>query len=148
MAGMNAAAPSPDRFQPRPAEGYAGDVTPELAFRWWQQGEAVLVDVRTDAERDWVGFIPGAINIEWKHWPGMLVRPDFDEDLRARVPSDRKVVMLCRSGVRSVASSRRATELGYEAYNILEGFQGDPDGQGHRDTVGGWRVRGLPWRQG
>jgi rhodanese-related sulfurtransferase len=146
---MNAAASPPtDPDQPRPAEGYAGDVTPELAYRWWQAGEAVLVDIRTDAERDWVGFIPGAVNIEWKHWPGMQVSGAFDEELRARVPADRKLVMLCRSGVRSVASSRRATELGYRAYNILEGFQGDPDEQGHRDTRGGWRVRGLPWRQG
>ena len=140
--------PSSDRDQPRPAQGYAGDVTPELACRWWQAGAAVLVDIRTDAERDWVGFVPGAINIEWKHWPGMQVRAEFDEDLRRQVPAGRKLVMLCRSGVRSVASSRRATELGYEAYNILEGFQGDPDPQGHRDTLGGWRVRGLPWRQG
>lgn len=139
---------SPDRDAPRPAQGYAGDVTPELACRWWQAGVAVLVDIRTDAERDWVGFIPGAVNIEWKHWPGMQVRAEFDEDLRAKVPAGSRLVMLCRSGIRSVASSKRATELGYEAYNILEGFQGDPDPQGHRDTVGGWRVRGLPWRQG
>lgn len=139
---------SPDRDAPRPAQGYAGDVTPELACRWWQAGDAVLVDIRTDAERDWVGFIPGAVNIEWKHWPGMQVRAEFDEDLRAKVPAGSKLVMLCRSGIRSVASSKRATELGYEAYNILEGFQGDPDAQGHRDTVGGWRLRGLPWRQG
>jgi sulfur dioxygenase len=148
MTGMNAAAPSPDNLQPRPAEGYAGDVTPELAFRWWQAGEAVLVDIRTDAERDWVGFIPGAVNIEWKHWPGMQVRADFDQQMQAQIPAGSKVVMLCRSGIRSVASSRRAAELGYQAYNILEGFQGDPDEQGHRDTRGGWRMRGLPWRQG
>jgi rhodanese-related sulfurtransferase len=146
---MNAAAsPDSDRDQPRPAEGYAGDLPPELACRWWQEGQAVLVDIRTDAERDWVGFIPGAVNLEWKHWPGMQVSPSFDEELRAKVPAGRKLVMLCRSGVRSIASSRRATELGYEAYNILEGFQGDPDEQGHRDTRGGWRLRGLPWRQG
>ncbi|HEX7889708.1 MAG TPA: rhodanese-like domain-containing protein [Ramlibacter sp.] len=145
------AAPNPsptNSDQPRPAQGYAGDVTPELACRWWQAGEAVLVDIRTDAERDWVGFVPGAVNIEWKHWPGMQIRAQFDEDLRARVPAGGRLVMLCRSGIRSIASSKRATELGYEAYNILEGFQGDPDPQGHRDTIGGWRVRGLPWRQG
>lgn len=139
--------PSPDRDQPRPAQGYAGDVTPELAHRWWQAGEAVLVDIRSDAERDWVGYIPGAVNLEWKHWPGMQVNPGFDEELREKVPPGRRLVMLCRSGVRSIASSRRATELGYEAYNVLEGFEGDPDEQGHRGTRGGWRFRGLPWRQ-
>jgi sulfur dioxygenase len=145
---MNAASPSPDRLQPRPAAGYAGDVTPELAFQWWQSGEAVLVDIRTDAERDWVGVVPGSVNIEWKHWPGMQIRAEFDQELRAKVPPGSKIVMLCRSGIRSIASSRRATELGYEAYNVLEGFQGDPDDHGHRDSLGGWRVRGLPWRQG
>jgi sulfur dioxygenase len=140
-----ASTPSPD--QPRPAEGYAGDVTPELAWRWVQDGDAVLVDVRTDAEREWVGFVPGAVGLEWKHWPGMQIDPQFGEKLRAAVPAGKKVVLLCRSGVRSIAAARRATELGVEAYNILEGFEGDPDAAGQRNRKGGWRLRGLPWRQ-
>jgi len=57
------------------------------------------------------------------------------------------LVLLCRSGVRSIAAARRATELGVRSYNILEGFEGDPDPQGHRGRIGGWRMRGLPWRQ-
>jgi sulfur dioxygenase len=57
-------------------------------------------------------------------------------------------LMLCRSGVRSIAAARRATELGLEAFNILEGFEGDPDALAHRGRKGGWRFRGLPWRQG
>jgi sulfur dioxygenase len=146
---MNAAVPSTpaDRDQPRPAQGYAGDVTPELACRWWQAGDAVLVDVRSDAEREWVGFVPGAVGLAWKQWPGMQVNPAFDEALRAAVPSGKKAVLLCRSGVRSIAAARRASELGIEAYNILEGFEGDADEQGHRGRKGGWRLRGLPWRQ-
>ncbi len=134
--------------QPHPAQGYAGDVSPQLACQWWQSGEAVLVDVRSDAERAWVGFIPGAVPVEWKLWPGMAVNPNFDAQLQAAVPPGRKLVMLCRSGVRSIASSRRATELGYEAYNILEGFEGDPDTHAQRGHTGGWRFHGLPWRQG
>jgi rhodanese-related sulfurtransferase len=55
--------------------------------------------------------------------------------------------LLCRSGVRSVAAAQRATQLGIEAFNILEGFEGDPDAHAHRGNVGGWRMRGLPWRQ-
>ena len=145
---MNApAAPSPDRDQPRPAAGYAGDVSPELACRWWQDGDAVLVDVRTDAEREWVGFVPGAVALAWKQWPGMQMNAEFDEGVRQAVPVGKKVVFLCRSGVRSIAAARRATELGLQAYNILEGFEGDPDGEGHRGRKGGWRLRGLPWRQ-
>jgi rhodanese-related sulfurtransferase len=130
-----------------PAQGYAGDITPQLACQWWQSGTAVLVDVRTDAERDWVGLVPGAVPLAWKQWPGMVMNPAFDEHLKAAVPAGQKVVLLCRSGVRSIAAARRATELGLEAYNILEGFEGDPDAQGHRGRLGGWRFHGLPWRQ-
>ena len=91
------------------AEGYAGDVPPQLALDWWQQGNAVLVDVRTDAERDWVGFIPGAVPLAWKQWPGMALNAGFDEGLKAAVPPGKKALMLCRSGVRSIAAARRAT---------------------------------------
>ncbi|HOF52325.1 MAG TPA: MBL fold metallo-hydrolase, partial [Rhodoferax sp.] len=63
-------------------------------------------------------------------------------------PDGGKLVLLCRSGVRSIAAAKRATELGLEAYNILEGFEGDPDAHAHRGNKGGWRMRGLPWRQG
>lgn len=130
------------------AAGYAGDVSPQLAHAWWQAGEAVLVDVRTDAEREWVGFVPGAVALAWKQWPGMALNGDFDEGLRQAVPPGKKVLMLCRSGVRSIAAARHATEMGFEAYNILEGFEGDPDAQARRGRKGGWRFRGLPWRQG
>ncbi len=132
----------------QPAAGYAGDVPPELAYAWWQAGDAVLVDVRTDAEREWVGFVPGAVALAWKQWPGMALNPDFDIGLRQAVPIGKKLVLLCRSGVRSVAAAKRASELGFEAYNILEGFEGEPDGNAHRGNRGGWRRHGLPWRQG
>jgi sulfur dioxygenase len=78
----------------------------------------------------------------------MAVNPQFDEAIidasaQRRFP----LVLLCRSGVRSIAAARRATELRLEAYNILEGFEGDPDAQAHRGQKGGWRFHGLPWRQ-
>jgi len=133
---------------PKPAAGYAGDVTPDLAHSWWRRGDAVLVDVRSDAEREWVGFIPGAVQAAWKQWPGMALNPGFDEAIKAAVPPGKKALLLCRSGVRSIAAARRATELGIEAYNILEGFEGDPDDHGQRGRHGGWRFHGLPWRQG
>jgi len=131
----------------QPATGYAGDIAPEDAARWVEAGEAVLVDVRSDAEREWVGYVPGAVALAWKQWPGMAPNPSFDEGLRAAVPEGGKAVLLCRSGVRSVAAAKRAAELGIEAYNILEGFEGNPDESGHRGRKGGWRFRGLPWKQ-
>ncbi len=129
------------------ADGYAGDVSPQLAAAWVSAGDAVLVDVRTDAEREWVGYVPGAVPLAWKQWPGMALNPDFDAGLRAAVAAGGKVVLLCRSGVRSIAAARRAAAMGMEAYNILEGFEGDPDANGQRGLAGGWRFRGLPWRQ-
>lgn len=135
-----------DGDAPKAAAGYAGDVTPELAWRWWQSGKAVLVDIRTSAEREWVGFVPDVPAVAWKQWPGMTMNPDFDEQIRAAA-SGKPLMLLCRSGVRSIASAKRATELGLTAYNILEGFEGDPDGSAHRTTRGGWKFRGLPWRQ-
>ncbi|GAB2742869.1 rhodanese-like domain-containing protein [Melaminivora jejuensis] len=134
--------------QPVPAPGYAGDISPELAWRWAQEGRAVLVDVRTDAEREWVGSVPGALAVAWKQWPGMALNASFGEQLREAVPAGVPVLLLCRSGVRSVAAARCAAELGVQAYNILEGFEGERDARGQRGRRGGWRLRGLPWQQG
>jgi len=142
------ATPPESRGSVIPAEGYAGDVTPQLAAQWVDSGEAVLVDVRTDAEREWVGYVPGAVALAWKQWPGMAMNAAFDDGIRAAAQGKKKkLVLLCRSGVRSVAAARRAAELGLEAYNILEGFEGNPDENGHRGRTGGWRLRGLPWKQ-
>ena len=139
------AAPSDAHVQP--AAGYAGDISPQQACAWLEADEAVLVDVRTDAEREWVGQVPGAQPLAWKQWPGMAINPEFDKGIQALGAGGRKLVLLCRSGVRSIAAAQRATELGLTAYNILEGFEGNPDAQAHRGHTGGWKFRGLPWRQ-
>lgn len=133
-----------------PADGYAGDITPQLAWHWMQTGQAVMVDVRTDAERAWVGQVPGAVPLALKEWPGMAMNPAFDAQIQAIAAEagDKKIVLLCRSGVRSVAGAQRAGQLGVAAYNILQGFEGDADEQGQRGKRGGWRFHGLPWQQG
>jgi sulfur dioxygenase len=140
-----------EKDQVQPADGYAGDISPQTAFDWWQAGEAVLVDIRTDAERAWVGFVPGAVDLAWKQWPGMAMNPAYDDGIIAAVQNGKtkgkKVLLLCRSGIRSIPAAKRAAELGLEAYNILEGFEGDPNTEAHRNSIGGWRHRGLPWRQ-
>lgn len=134
----------------QPAEGYAGDVPPALAWRWHQSGRALLIDVRSDAERAWVGFIPDVLAVAWKQWPGMALNPAFEHDIRAAAAAagPRPLLLLCRSGVRSIAAARRATELGLTAYNVLDGFEGALDAQGRRGHLSGWRHAGLPWRQG
>ena len=130
-----------------PADGYAGDISPVQAYAWLTTGQLVVVDVRSDAEREWVGYVPGAIAIAWKQWPGMVPNANFDSALQTSVAPGGKVAFLCRSGVRSIAAARRATELGLQAYNILDGFEGNLDADAHRNTTGGWRKAGLPWRQ-
>ena len=109
---------------------------------------AKLVDVRTRAELDYVGRIPGSVEIEWQTYPGGAPNPDFLAQVRAQVDPEALVMFICRSGARSHAAATAASNAGYTpCYNVLEGFQGDKDAQGHRDTVGGWRAAGLPWYQ-
>lgn len=129
---------------------YAGDVTPQEAHDLLRLAPgARLVDVRTRAEWDWVGRVPGAVEIEWNQYPGGVRNPNFLAELQRQVDREALVLFLCRSGVRSVAAAAAASEAGYSAcYNILEGFEGDKDAHGHRNTVGGWRQAGLPWIQG
>jgi rhodanese-related sulfurtransferase len=131
------------------AEGlsYAGAVTPAEAHELMKAG-AKLVDVRTKPELQYVGKVPGSLAVEWQTWPGGRPNPEFLGELAASVPKDETVLFLCRSGVRSHAAAEAATREGWKrAYNVLEGFEGDKDPEGHRNTVGGWRKAGLPWTQ-
>jgi sulfur dioxygenase len=68
---------------PQNNAGYAGDITPQQAHDWWQSGEAMLIDIRTNAERAWVGFIPNVAAIEFKIWPGMAINPQYEKQLQA-----------------------------------------------------------------
>ena len=96
-----------------------------------------------------MGRVPGAVSIEWNTWPGGQPNPDFLQQLEAQVGKDAPVMFLCRSGGRSHSAATVAAQAGYaEAYNILQGFEGDKDAAGHRNTLGGWRLAGLPWVQG
>ena len=130
---------------------YAGALLPQEAFELLQSvPDARLVDVRTRAEWDWVGRIPGAALIEWNRWPGGERNADFIDELRAAVPqASSPLLFICRSGARSHNAAILATQAGYvSCFNVLEGFEGDRDAEGHRNSIGGWRVAGLPWIQG
>jgi len=107
-----------------------------------------LVDVRTRAEWDWVGRIQGSVEIEWQTYPGGQPNPSFAAQLAQQIDVEALTMFLCRSGGRSHAAAATAKQAGYTAvYNVLEGFEGDRDGRGQRNTVGGWRRAGLPWTQ-
>ena len=130
---------------------YAGAVTPQEAYALLRSDPRVkLVDVRTNAERDWVGRValPEArhVAVQWALYPGGAPNPDFAAQLEGVARKDEVLLFLCRSGVRSRHSARVATEHGFaESYDILEGFEGDRDAEGHRKTIGGWCKAGLPW---
>jgi rhodanese-related sulfurtransferase len=134
-----------------PGQPYAGAVTPAEAYELLQSDPRVkLVDVRTAAERDWVGrvAVPETQHaaVQWNLYPGGVPNPDFASQLSEVAGRDDVLLFLCRSGVRSRHAARVATEIGYpNAFDILEGFEGDRDAEGHRKTVGGWCKAGLPW---
>lgn len=128
---------------------YQGALLPAEAYQLWQQAPgAKLVDVRTRAEWDYVGRIPGAVEIELLTYPGNRPNPSFLATLEQQVDKEAPVMFVCRSGGRSHNAALFAMQAGYtECYNVLEGFEGDKDAAGHRNTKGGWRAAGLPWVQ-
>jgi rhodanese-related sulfurtransferase len=88
--------------------------------------------------------------IQWQVFPAMQVNADFVTELRqAGFTPDDNLYFLCRSGVRSQAAGAAAQAAGFKhSYNIADGFEGPPDGAGHRGARAGWKASGLPWRQG
>ncbi len=128
---------------------YEGALTPDEAYQILRLAPgAKLVDVRTRAELNWVGVIPDSVQIEWSFYPGGQPNPNFINELKQRVDPESVTIFICRSGARSHMAAITATNAGYrDSYNVLEGFQGDKDAAGHRDSVGGWRKAGLPWVQ-
>ena len=139
-----------------PPRSYAGDITPLEAWKLLSDNpRSVLVDVRTDAEWRFVG-VPDlsslgreVVFIEWNTSDGTY-NSNFADELRQRVPeteAERPVVFLCRSGNRSIGAAELATRAGITpAYNVLDGFEGQLNAQGHRGESG-WRATGLPWKQ-
>ena len=112
--------------------------------------DAQLIDVRTRPEWEYVGHVPESSLLEWNVYPDGRRNPEFLEELRLKAPDlDAPVLFLCRSGQRSDSAARVAAAAGYsKAFNVLEGFEGAKDGEGHRGQLGGWRKAGLPWVQG
>jgi len=124
----------------------AGLLTPVEAWALFEAGEIDLVDTRTLAERDLIGYVPGSTLIEWYDYPAKVRNARFLDELRDKVDAARPVAFLCRSGVRSHAAAALATANGFKAYNVIEGFEGDKNAQGQR-RVNGWQMAGLPWKQ-
>ena len=132
------------------------NVAPKQAWQALQDDpQAQLIDVRTDAEWNFVGLPdldPAGkepVLIPWQVFPTMQVNGAFMEHVqRAGLTPGNKLYFLCRSGARSMAAAQAAEAAGFaHTYNVGDGFEGPPDGEGHRGTVAGWKADGLPWRQ-
>lgn len=133
-------------------------VSPPEAYKILeQQNNAVLIDVRSTMEYSFVGHPINALHRPLKEPPDWDLQAGFIEklraDLAARQPNrdildDVPVLMLCRSGQRSELAGEMLLKEGFtNVYNVLEGFVGDKDENGHRNTINGWRFHGLPWEQ-
>jgi len=127
---------------------YEGALTPQEAWEVLQAApSARLVDVRSRPELDLVGNIPGAIHIEWSFYPDWKPNPDFIAQLKMQVDAESLVMFICRTGGRSHKAAVAAHQAGYpEAYNVLQGFEGEADPvTKQRGKINGWKVAGLPW---
>lgn len=126
---------------------YAGAVTPQEAYALISQdSNAVLVDVRSRAELELVGRVPVATHVEWAFYPGMVANADFAAQLQAQVDKSRTVIFMCRTGGRSHNAALLAQQLGYgNAYNMIEGFEGQANALKQRTLIDGWKHAGLPW---
>ena len=114
--------------------------------------DAVLIDVRTTAEWNFVGVpdlsaLPNELRtVEWTTYPSGAVNARFVEQAAGGLSSDQPILLLCRSGARSQAGAEALQAQGFaNVHNIAPGFEGPLDGDQHRH--GGWKDE-LPWVQG
>lgn len=131
---------------------YAGGVPPALAWQLVQANRALLVDVRSTEERKFVGHVPGSLHVAWATGTSLVPNPRFVRELEAKLAKDggkdAVVLLLCRSGKRSVLAAEAAAAAGFtHVFNVLEGFEGEIDAHLHRGGSDGWRFHGLPWVQ-
>ncbi len=127
---------------------YAGSISPIDAWAMVQADRAVLVDVRSHEERKFVGYVVDSVHVPWATGTALTRNPRFLRELEAKVGKDDVILLLCRSGKRSALAAEAASRIGFtQAFNVLEGFEGDLDESGRRGGLGGWRFRGLKWVQ-
>lgn len=127
---------------------FTGTVLPHEAWALFQAGHAVIVDVRTNEERKFVGYVEDTIHIPWATGTALNRNPRFAKELETKVGKAKTILLLCRSGKRSAAAANVAFNAGFEhVYNIDQGFEGDLDENDHRGVFNGWRFHQLPWKQ-
>jgi rhodanese-related sulfurtransferase len=127
---------------------FTGSVPPSQAWALFHAGHATLVDVRTNEERKFVGYVPEVIHVAWATGTSFNRNPRFVKELENKTNKDQVILLLCRSGNRSAQAAEAAYKAGFtQVYNVLEGFEGDLNSLNQRGTNNGWRFHHLPWVQ-
>lgn len=133
-------------------------VTAKEAYEKWQADpdNVKIIDTRTLEEFLFVGSpdmawrIPVASqSYEWdaeKNQFPLKPLADFaDRVSEVAKPGDTLLVM-CRSGGRSAIACNLLAKAGFtQAWNIIDGMEGDGNGDSQSTPNGGWKNSGCPW---
>ena len=124
-------------------------LNPKEAHQFMQEHpDAVLIDCRSEMEFLFVGHPVGAHHVAWNELPDWEINPHFVGQVKKVASMHRPVVLICRSGHRSLDAGVALEKAGFaEVYNVQDGFEGPLDDNHHRGTMSGWRKDGLPWEQ-
>jgi rhodanese-related sulfurtransferase len=126
-------------------------LTPRQTWDYLQQRpDALFVDVRMELEYLYVGHPPGVVHVAWYEYPEMQAQPGrfVAQVQREGGLPERPVVLICRSGQRTVQAGLALEAAGFtEVVNVLHGFEGELDAHFQRGRLNGWRFDGLPWEQ-
>lgn len=126
-------------------------LTPTEASAFLQDhADALFVDCRSEMEFLFVGHPVGAIHVAWNDGPDWEINPHFVGEVKklAGHSGERPVVLICRSGNRSVSAGEALETTGFtKVFNVLHGFEGELDERRQRGRKTGWRFDGLPWEQ-
>jgi rhodanese-related sulfurtransferase len=145
------------------------NLTPQETYQFLiKNRQAAFIDCRTESEYFLVGHAlipaPGQeadanfdLNKAWRpeqlsysDTSGTEVNPNFLPACEQFIGADkaRPVVIICRSGRRSVFAARELEARGYQTViNVLHGFEGELNARDQRGVLNGWRQDSLPWEQ-
>jgi rhodanese-related sulfurtransferase len=133
-------------------------LTPKEASRMLEDDpRALLIDVRSSMEFLFVGHPEGAVHVSWIDEPDWKVNENFTTDIRKLLLGgvirddelhSAPIILICRSGIRSLEAGRKLIEDGMTSvYHVESGFEGDLNEHHKRSSLNGWRFDGLPWEQ-
>lgn len=127
---------------------YSGNLPPQIAWQLLQSQRAILIDVRTNEERKFVGYVAQSIHVPWATGTAFNRNPRFIKELEKVAEKEQCLLFLCRSGQRSDLAAQAAAHAGFkQVYNIIDGFEGRLNADSQRNQENGWKSLKLPWIQ-